>query len=1011
MKPTKLTVSAFGPYVAEQTLDFTALEDCGVFLVCGDTGSGKSALFDALVFALYGETGIRTPEMLRSDHAAPDQKTFVTLEFASHGKPYHVTRVPRYARPAKRGNKMTEQTAQAQLTLPDGTIKSGVREVNEAIQELLGIDHAQFMQIVMIAQGDFLRLLHADTARRGEIFRKIFGTQPYARIQDTLKKQMLQQQAHIAKIQDRIDQLQRNAALPDSPASPQQFEQALQRRMDTQQAEQQALDAQQQQCTRQMQQIQTQLGAVQQQNSLLDALQQAQQEQSALAMQQDAMDAVAQRLALAQRADQIQGAYTAYLRYQQTLQKLQQRAITLTEQRDCARENKQKAQASLAQSNAQASRREQCAAACHALRAELPDYERREAFLADRAVLQQQLQTLQAQLAQADPASTEQALNESLSKLSALGASQAALLKQESQRAQQEVQAAQLLLTDAQQCAQTHAQSTAAQAEYLQIDQQTNTAAQAYARSEQLFFRAQAGLLARELQPDTPCPVCGSTTHPSPALPPQDAPTQAALKQQQSALESLRVQREAAAQKCAQWAGQWEAQRRALTQALAVSEGFTTVARKRLDAAIQQQAQASAALQAEQQRDEQRSALQTHIEALQQQYADALQQQQQTQQAIAETQPKVQELEIRVSAMPLHFASLVQATDALAEQERVYALMQQAHDQAVQYASESAAAYEAALSALRENETALRDARQQSAPQEFQDALRAAGFADQHAFFAVQLPPEDRQEQTLQDYARKQSALQERIAVLLEQTQSIQRQDTAALEQSLQTLHDEAARIATQQQALHHAQETTRTTLHALRALLAQSQSELQTFAQIKELSDTACGELTGRPKVTFERYIQMTYFSQVLQQANKRLAVMSAERYALVRRDAPQNLQSQTGLDLDVFDAYTGKTRRVQTLSGGESFLASLSLALGFSDVITQRAGGIRFDMLFIDEGFGTLDSETLDQAMRILGSLADGNRTVGVISHVADLKERIQTRVVVQKSATGSSFRLNKA
>ena len=928
MRPLRLTLSAFGPYAAETTLDLKKLGKGGLYLITGDTGAGKTTIFDAITYALYdhSSSGIREGSMLRCKYADDKTPTFVELEFEVHGVRYMVRRNPEYQRPKTRGEGMTTEKADATLTYPDTRPPvTKAKDVTAAVQEIIGLDYNQFSQIVLIAQGQFTKLLNASTEERSRIFRKLFRTQRYAQLQERLQAEAAalnqQRTAQNAKLDSLLGGLQFSPEDPDAEAlralCAQTVPETALTLLDALTARQAAALEEAgtalQTTEAQLDTVQRQLGAAAQAQRLAQQLTARQAELAAARPALDAARAEADRHAgdaaqldaLTAQVTQAQSALAAY-------DALDALCRQQTEARDAAR-------LAAAQAHKRRTQLDSLNAALTAAETEL-------AALADADTRLLAQQNRSAQLSQR---------GEALAKLE--------------QR-----------LADCQRQAKT--------AHKAQENYRTAAAAQDEARAlrdalERAFLDAQAGLLAESLVEGAPCPVCGSTHHPARALLPHTAPTQAQVEAaRQAAAEADRQAQNAsaAAQSALAAANEAKTSLRRDAETL-LPERFTTPeGTVPLTFALMTNvlAEENAALQT----------AQTDCKA-------------QCRQAEADCRRKAQ-LE----------------ADRQAKTRQRPALEQSASE-----ADRSAAAQNASADAL-EGQIAERRA-----------ALPYPRRADAQA--ALDKLEADRSTlRTGMDTAqRKLKQAEQTVAAAEAAVEALTAQQTAAQKELPARSAEE---LTAQQTELTAARETLRSREKQLSAQLlpnrktaaqyraaAEARQTLESRWQwVSALAATAGGTLTSKQKIKLEAYIQMNYLDRILRYANTRLMQMTAGQYELERIGA-ENQRSQSGLDLGVIDHYNGTRRSVKTLSGGESFKASLALALGLSDEVQSSAGGIRLDTLFLDEGFGSLDEESLELAIRVLSGLTEGDRLVGIISHVGALKDRIDRQVVVHKARTGGS------
>ena len=928
MRPLRLTLSAFGPYAAQTTLDLEKLGKGGLYLITGDTGAGKTTLFDAITYALYdhSSSGIREGSMLRCKYADDKTPTFVELEFEVHGVRYTVRRNPEYQRPKARGEGMTTEKADATLTYPDDRPPvTKAKDVTAAVQEIIGLDYNQFSQIVLIAQGQFTKLLNASTEERSRIFRKLFRTQRYAQLQERLQAEAsaLNQQrtAQNAKLDSLLGGLQFSPEDPDAEALRALCAQTV---PETALALLDALTARQaaaleeagtalQATEAQLDTVQQQLGAAAQAQRLAQQLAARQAELVAARPALDAARAEADRHAgdaaqldaLTAQVTQAQSALAAY----DTLDALCRQQ---TEARDAAR-------LAAAQAHKRRTQLDSLNAALAAAETEL-------AALADADTRLLALQNRSAQLTQR---------GEALAKLE--------------QR-----------LADCQRQAKA--------AHKAQENYRAAAAAQDEARArrdalERAFLDAQAGLLAESLVEGAPCPVCGSTHHPARALLPHTAPTQAQVEAaRQAAAEADRQAQNASA---------------AAQSALATANEAKTSLRRDAETLLPERFTAPEGTVPL------TFALMTNV--------------------LAEENAALQTAQTDCKAQCRQADADCRRKAQLEADRQAKTRQRPALEQAAAEADRSAAAQNASADAL-ESQIAERRA-----------ALPYPRRADAQA--ALDKLEADRSAlRTGMDTAqRKLKQAEQTVAAAEAAVEALTAQQTAAQKELPARSAEE---LTAQQTALTAAREALRSREKQLSAQLlpnrktaaqyraaAEARQTLESRWQwVSALAATAGGTLTSKQKIRLEAYIQMNYLDRILRYANTRLMQMTAGQYELERIGA-ENQRSQSGLDLGVIDHYNGTRRSVKTLSGGESFKASLALALGLSDEVQSSAGGIRLDTLFLDEGFGSLDEESLELAIRVLSGLTEGDRLVGIISHVGALKDRIDRQVVVHKARTGGS------
>ncbi len=920
MRPLKLTLSAFGPYAGKTTVDFEKLGKGGLYLITGDTGAGKTTLFDAITYALYDESsgGLRSGNMLRSKYADETTPTFVELEFETAGQRCKVRRNPEYIRPKERGKGYTTEKSDAVLEYGDGRPPvSRARDVTNAVTELIGLNYSQFSQIAMIAQGQFLNLLNATTDERIRIFRRLFRTERYEQLQNLLKDEVarLNQERDAMRTQLRTtmklvrcepgtplyDALQKG---PDGPAD--ELQALLAEFLSEQSAELDAARKDLVQLDAALEGTQKRLGSAQHAAALAAELQTRRQNVEQLrpilaAAKQQAEARAGDKPMITELAGQSE----------RLRQKLADYAKLTSLNRDqaTARNNAQLAQARAEKANRELEKLDKELAQAEQILAGLAGAESEEVALAARSEV---LRRRQHDLAQ---------LSESLAA-----------------------------------CQRYGRDKKAAQEEYQQAYNMYSASAHKRELLERAFLDAQAGIIACRLTDGAPCPVCGSVHHPLPAPLPHDAPSQAqvnrAKKDEQDAAQKVQTLSQKAGAADEALKQSLAALRREAEQLLPDRfDSNTQLSFSILDAALKEEMQAAEKQQAElysaQKKNQSDLQLKKDTEAsrnrkTEQRAAIAAEAAKLTQSAAvyAERAANLQAQADSLAAT-LPYPAETDARSALAALDAERNSLQDALDAATRAEADAKQQYAAAMAAV----SAL-EAQQTDAPAEDPEALQGLVNEQKTA------------RKTLTD---KIEELNTRLAPSLDAAEQIKSQ-TAALEELLKQLQWTSA------------------------------------------LYNTVSGGLNDTQKLRLETYIQTTYFDRILIHANTRLMQMTGGQYELERVDAADK-RSQSGLDLGVIDHYNGTRRSVKTLSGGESFMASLALALGLSDEVQNTAGGVRLDALFIDEGFGTLDDASLEQSLRVLAGLTEGDRLVGIISHVAALKERIDRQIIVRKAPSGGS------
>lgn len=951
MRPLKLVLSAFGPYAGQTQLDMEQLGSRGLYLITGDTGAGKTTLFDAITYALYGEAsgGNRTAEMLRSKYAGAQTPTFVSLTFKLREKVYQIRRNPEYLRPAKRGaGKMTKETAKAELIYPDGRVLTGIAAVTEAVTHEMGLNKQQFTQIVMIAQGDFMKLLTAGTRDRIAILREMFCTGAFQTLQDVLKQKSGQLYSEIEQEKRRILQyVQDSACAPDSPYAAALIQAKTDEGMGTLSETAELLKKIILQDTAMLESVKKKIAAAEKDISVLDTR----------LGKMEQLDKISAELSMAvQRQPEKERTFAACKAvYEEQEKNVDKRERLAAELQSRIRELEQ---------YEVLSRQEQEIRRITAALKEAEEREEKGKQQAETALKEKNASQLEL---------------ESLRNIGAMferAASAAAVIQDRSRK----LEALQVDIAHNKQTlnklhiAQKRYQAAAAECERLQ---------QLCARMEKDYYDGQAGFLAACLEPGKPCPVCGSEKHPSPAVCQREIPTQEKIKAARMEYEEKSKVRSELSSQAGVIKGQAQTAHKSLfelfrllalemetaDESLLLTDNDTLekmiedtrfIHEKTKDLIEKNSRQSNEARrQMEELREKMRRAeeLEQRIPECEKRYQEALHLavENEKQLVLLWEQQKNQQKQLETLKAQLSHADRTQAQEAI----RLLRMDKQRLDEAYTAARKD---YDQALLTQTTGKQRIADLRRQL--EAFQNEM-----PDNHTAFPEIL-------QTMEGIREQRKILEENKKELLK--------------------HQKELDLRT---------EGNQKGLKAIEKMGGHIQETEQRWQWVRALSNTANGGISGKDRVMLETYVQMAYFDRIIRRANIRFMMMTGGQYELKRSGESSNLRSQSGLELDVIDHYNATVRSVKSLSGGESFKASLALALGLSDEIQSQSGGIQIDTLFVDEGFGSLDEESLQQAIHALTNLADSNRLVGIISHVGELKEKIDKQIVVTKDRTGGS------
>ncbi len=1045
MKPVKLVMSAFGPYAGQVEVRLDQLGGQGLFLITGDTGAGKTTIFDAIAFALFGEASgtVRTSDMLRSDFADPEIKTFVELIFTHKAKEFKVRRNPRFERPKKSGIGFTAETADATLTLPGGDVVAGYREVNNKITDVLGLTYRQFKQIAMIAQGEFLQLLLAESKERADIFRRVFNTELYQTSQKLLKEREKAARMRFEESERRILQSIEGILYPEEPAYQALADKISEKNIHSRTEIYGLLETL----------IQEDRKGRNEAQKTFSALNQAAAAQIALLTQAEYSNKAFADLAAARETEKELIAAAGEIAAMKRLAETAEKALHYVKPLETAYGREKSVQedlkggierlkATIARMAAEASALE---TAYRAEQEKAPEREKlasvidHQTSVLPRYNLAEQLQQEVAQLTEAAAKfeieivrleEEKQGLQRQKDLLSAEIESSSSLevqladCKHELERWEALETELMNLQKDITKVMALHEDHDRLKQAYLETEKEFALINDRYARMEADFFREQAGILAAELKEGQPCPVCGSSVHPCKAVPAPGAPSEAELQRLKRQNETCRQ----AMHQASGTAGKKDAEIKTLEEHLnpRIIERIGTdrleapwEARKHYtDRALQE------CLDQIQKANLEISLFKAGLERrdqCQNQWAltnkdlvghEALLSQRIREKGLAATTLGTKNGELSAKKSDLEFGSRREAEAQIKAMQNVLDIMKQAMCQAEKDFIEAKGKLETNQALLMDQHQRLEAADRASAQAQavYYDAMQVFGFQDEAGYHAALKSEEDIQRirVLVEAHGNHTQKVRADLDRLTGETRDKTPQDMALLEETRQALENEKQQTEKQLQDLIFRLSANEKTAGALNRAEAERRICESEFLQVSILSKTANGELAGKQKLAFEQYVQAAYFHQIIAEANKRLRLMTDGRFELLRREEAMDFRSQTGLELNVLDNYTGKIRTVKSLSGGESFKASLSLALGLSDVIQSYAGGVEVDTMFIDEGFGALDSESLEQAIRTLGNLASKDRLVGIISHVGELKERIDRQIIIKKTTVGSKIEI---
>ncbi len=1050
MKPIYIKMSAFGSYAGVELVDFTDVNH-GIFLITGDTGAGKTTIFDAITYALYDETsgGKRDGEMMRSQYADEDTRTYVELEFIYNGEIYKVTRYPRQNRISKRKNKdgdytMTVDQPSVELIMADGLpFRGKIKETNQKIVDIIGLDRNQFTQIAMIAQGDFLKLLHAPSKERKEIFSKIFNTKIYWRIEEELKTRA---KAMYIQLEDnKKDVIREMDNVQTIPGSSYEIEwKEMPRFRETEsdklldfvkliikeaKMKEEELNLTIKTKQKELDYINTSIQQAEDTNKLFDTMDKLDKTKKDLDALKEEMERIKARIDHAKKASVIEAKEEIYLSKKKEYLACEMRLAEITLWLDSNQGMLQQYKNQLEEAELEFRKKQpELSAKVITIKDVLPKYEQYEAKYALKENILSKLTTAKSQL------------NQLISRIDQTKLQQMKLVQEQEELKQSSEQLIQLTqsvekLTQHQLALEGICKSVQL-VRKLRISYKTaedvhksalteyEEKSHAYELHYHSFIEGQAGILASTLTEGSPCPVCGSTLHPLIADITQSSVSQEALERSKNAMEEAnrfvkarydeyqraKQKYEGEKQLC-EYEGKRAYDATFDVDTFSYDELLNTVKEctEHLKDEISNKMKALSAKEKFDQNEKKSKELQSVLEdyLLQKDRGDI----------------EVKELEIAYTETETTLAALKESLlyrskqEALAEiaatNNQITRMDEYLQDISKKYQILFNDTTERQGKLKSENDTLIRlAAEQENAKEAFVKELANQGFAEETAYQSAKIGRQEIEKLAASYEAYRDEVLKNRanLKSYSEQVVGKSRVNTEEMLLNRKTLQSLKIMLEEESKSIYGIRTRNESIKNQVIKLQERRKTLLESYGNLSRLESTANGRLS-QCHMNFQTYIQRKYFNYVIREANKRLYVMSNNQFILQCRDVKDLAgQGEVGLDLDVYSMINNQTRDVKTLSGGESFIAALAMALGMADIIQNSAGSIHIDTMFIDEGFGSLSDDTRMQAIRILSELSQGKRLVGIISHVSELKAQIGTKLMVTKTEKGSRVKWEK-
>lgn len=993
MMPISLTLSAFGPYPDTITIDFESFQEDGLFLITGPTGSGKTMIFDAMIFALYGKTSgqIRQTDSLRCDHALNEIPTFVEFSFSLHQQNYTIKRNPKYYLEGKK----TPKQPSALLILPDGKMVEGIKEVNQKMISLLGVDDQQFKQICMIAQGEFTKLIMASSDEREKVLRELFHSETYQKLEEKLK-------VHLKTYQDKYDLLLNKRKDLMQELQVEDHQEYLSKQTKLIASQQKEYDD----LKKDLDQKKQHLQLYRLQNQRLIQLKDLKQQFQDLKKQENDYQELNKTVDTLKKAQETNYLYISYIKQQKKLQTLK------LNQEDFLKQLK-KLEKDYQEKKVQANTLTVKQQTKEKLQNQIQETKQLINQIYQYQNDYQNLQTLKQQYRMLDEEHKlflkkkekfENGLQRDQERIQSEQQVQSKyeLIKQQYVRLNEQKVKVHQLSDYYDQILKLNENKSDLQEEYTVVEKQVDHEKMQYNQMEKLYFRKQAGIFALQLKEDQPCPICGSLHHPHPAQIEKEDITKEKLDQQAKKVKQQEHRLQDILQKILlsnQKKEMLVKQTKQLSSELNIQEEISKeIFIKELDHLSKDEKRMKKEYLELQ--DELK-----YIQKLKKSVALSLKDMSTYESKELKQAQSLENIQVQIHQLSGKLDDSLRQYE-IGEVNKNYQQVQKEYRQLSLEIETIQQDYEKVKNKYLEIKTKISSLNQQIIQeQEIYDELdnkyhtALDAFINEEEFLNLktQINQISILEKKYQDYLISLKSLNEQIISLENEVKDSTYVDLSSLSETIKEVNQQLREKNDDLEKLKIDYSLKEKMIKDIQKINQQLEKDEDTYQRYLDLYNLASGKNNAR--VSIERYVLATYFENMLIYANVIMKQLSQGRYQLLRKDDAGKGRSQQGLELDVFDQESGNIRSIKTLSGGESFKAALSLALGLSRMVQDYAGGIELNTLFIDEGFGSLDSQSLDQAMNCLMELHHENKLIGIISHVSDLKDRIERQLVVER------------
>ena len=1037
MRPIKLTISAFGPYASKQVIDFEELKGRNIFVISGKTGAGKTTIFDAISYALYGEASgeSRETDSLRSHFADDNTETYVELEFELRGEKYTVNRVPKQKKKKARGEGYTEKSADATLTLPDGKVITKVKNVTDKIIEILGITREQFKQIVMLAQGEFKKLLLADSVEREGIFRKIFNTYDFEKIQAELKDKAANLSKNRTKSKHEMEINLKNIKgehdivideYVDFPLVIEKLKDLLERDNNiykTLNEEGKEVDNNLQVKNQEKAIIETNNNLLKEKEIITKALEEllSKEDKNKSKTIIDGKNAKEVKyiedklIETTKKLTKREEDYNLSLKNIDSLklkQEEENKLLQIEESKECDREK---------------------------LSVEINNLNKLEEKIIELDSLNNKVMHLK----QSAENSKLQIINnkketEELKKSKEekeLQLKDIATLETKKVELESDIKAKNKTLDEVRELFKvirsfqnTYIEHNNKAKEYKEFEVEYKKVKENYEKMDDLYKKEQAGILASKLQENEPCPVCGSTNHPNKATIKENLkiPTKEELKVAKENLDKLEKENlekinnlttlnsnkttylEQVNNHLSMLSATLNIDKTFNSETAKVVKNLGTELKSVIDKLKDELLKVIDKISLKEKIEKELNLITTTINEREHSLIKLEECEKNYTTELTQNITKIDEYKKEIPENITDLKTLnnlieVKTKELNISKEKLAKLRLENENLAKKLEGENSTSKEINKSI---EELKLEIANNKA---NFNEAIKEQGFDNIQTYedAKLQISMVESLEKEVENYNSELKLTKAKQEDIINKTKDIVFMDITTIDEEIRSIQNNKKELESKLRELHAIIVGNKTILKNVENLNIEFKEIEEEYKVLGELADLANGKKA--PYISFERYILASYFEDIIEAANIRLEKMTGDRFSLIRKTSKSKGAGQKGLELEIYDNYTDSSRDVSSLSGGESFKASLSLALGLSDIVQSNAGGVSLDTMFVDEGFGTLDPQSLDNAIDSLLELQRGGRLVGIISHVEELKERIDAKLEVTSTSKGSKVEFN--